>query len=546
MKKFIFIAFSSLIVLFSSIFILIKNIDKGFIKKKIVSEFSSNFVQDLDFSEDIELNFFPNLSAKISDVNLIDRQKGLHLYVEHLFLNLNLISILKQEIQINKVKLDNPKLKLNVNKFKISQQKSPKIIHKVSKSVISTKKPILFNYIKINKGYFEIENKEQRYIFDDINLTYEKTSFTQINGNLKNKLFLSDFFIKINFKNFDNVNFSIEHNFFNSNIINYVNGDLKLIDGKINIMTDVESDFFDINKILNTQFKKSFFINKSNNFISINNNKRKLQDIIVNINAKLKKIKFNEFIFENIITNININDNKLYIKDLNGNYLDAKYNLNCLIDSFNQNINGILVLENFPIISSLNKKTKRYLGSGKLNTSFRFNKQNFSADIYKNLKLEGKFVLNDLILKGINIDKVILLIDKIENFNNIINQLSDLNIKGSTKIKIIEGDFFLENSIIKFVDIISEDEKITFKGEGNFNVSNQNFFLRNRIKIKTKKYEDFPEFGINISGDLDNYNLSYDMEKVKQHFFDKTLKKILKNNDNKIIINPNEILDLFK
>ena len=139
-----------------------------------------------------------------------------------------------------------------------------------------------------------------------------------------------------------------------------------------------------------------------------------------------------------------------------------------------------------------------------------------------------------------------LLIDKIENFNNIINQLSDLNIKGSTKIKIIEGDFFLENSIIKFVDIISEDEKITFKGEGNFNVSNQNFFLRNRIKIKTKKYEDFPEFGINISGDLDNYNLSYDMEKVKQHFFDKTLKKILKNNDNKIIINPNEILDLFK
>ena len=546
MRKFFIVTFLFLMSAFFSIYILFVNLDKSFLKNKIVSEFSSNFNHELNFNDEIDLSFFPTLSVKINNVNLTNHNLGAQLYIKTLFLNLKWLSILKKEIKINQIKLEKPRLELKLKKINISESfSSNKLIHKISENNFLIKQPFKFSYLKINDGIFEIKSKNQEYILEDISLEATNTSYFQINGNFKNKSFLSDFSFKSKFKEFKKLNFEIKHNFFNKKEITHIKGSSNYINGIINIKADLESEYFNLDNFLIMNSKKKKFVKENHNLIKVNNYFYDTHNIIIDVNTKLKRLIFNKFEFDNIAAKINFIKNNIYIKNLNGKYLDAKYSSNFMIDLFKKNVNGVFFIENFPFVKTLNKKLKSYIGNGRLNATFSFTKRLPLDHKIKNMKMEGKFFLKDTIILGVNVQETILMIDQIDNLNSFLNNLSGFKFKGSTKIETIEGDFILEDSNLRVKNVYSEDDKIKLNSEGNYNILSENFSLKNRIKIKTSKYRDLPDFGIDIFGDTSKYSINYDIDRVKEHFFEKTLKKILKKNNNKIIIDPDNILELF-
>ncbi len=546
MRKLFIVTFLFLISAFFSIYILFVNLDKSFLKNKIVSEFSSNFNHEINFNDEIDLSFFPTFSVKINNVNLTNHNLGAQLYIKTLFLNLKWLSILKKEIKINQIKLEKPRLKLNLKKINISKSfSSNKSIHKISENNFLIKQPFKFSYLKINDGIFEIKSKNQEYILEDISLEATNSSSFQINGNFKNKSFLSDFSFESQFKEFEKLNFEIKHNFFNKKEITYIKGTSNYINGIINIKADLESEYFNLDNFLVMNSKKKKIVKENYNLIKVNNYFYDIHNIIIDVNTKLKKLIFNKVEFDNIAAKINFIKNNIYIKNLNGKYLDAKYSSNFMIDLSKRNVNGVFFIENFPFVKTLSKKLKSYIGNGRLNGTFSFTKKLPLDDKTKNMKMEGKFFLKDTIILGVNAQETILMIDQIDNLNSFLNNLSSFKFTGSTKIETIEGDFILEDSNLRIKNVYSEDDKIKLNAEGDYNILSKNFSLKNRIKIKTSKYKDLPDFGIDIYGDTSKYSINYDIDRVKEHFFEKTLRKILKNNNNRIIIDPDNILELF-
>ena len=83
------------------------------------------------------------------------------------------------------------------------------------------------------------------------------------------------------------------------------------------------------------------------------------------------------------------------------------------------------------------------------------------------------------------------------------------------------------------------------KSLGNYNLSNKDFNLQNNVSLSTKKFPNLPEFSVFLNGTIDNYEISYNLDKIKTALFQKGVDKLL-DQKKKIIIDPKSLNKLLK
>ena len=83
------------------------------------------------------------------------------------------------------------------------------------------------------------------------------------------------------------------------------------------------------------------------------------------------------------------------------------------------------------------------------------------------------------------------------------------------------------------------------KSKGNYSLYNEKFKIDNSVYIRTKKFKNLPEFNIIMNGNPEDYNISYDFEKVKDALLSDGINSILKKKK-KLTLDPSSLQKIIK
>ena len=89
-------------------------------------------------------------------------------------------------------------------------------------------------------------------------------------------------------------------------------------------------------------------------------------------------------------------------------------------------------------------------------------------------------------------------------------------------------------------------KKLTVFSKGKYDLTNDYLELNNSIKFKIDLIKDLPDLKLSVRGQPDNLEVNYDLNEIKEKVFNQGLKKLMKENQDKLILNPADILKLFK
>ena len=240
-------------------------------------------------------------------------------------------------------------------------------------------------------------------------------------------------------------------------------------------------------------------------------------------------------------------DNTFLIKNFNSSYLNSKIKLkseyNFILKKLNGkfNIKNLLINENF-----FDSKNEFKIKKALLNCSLNFIYDNTRKASLDNFSINnGRCKSDQVLISGIDTSKILSKLDNLNKFQDFFNLFNFKNFRGTTKLDKFLINFNLENQNFIFKNLEVTSDTLLVKSLGNYNLSNKDFNLQNNVSLSTKKFPNLPEFSVFLNGTIDNYEISYNLDKIKTALFQKGVDKLL-DQKKKIIIDPKSLNKLLK
>ena len=507
--------------------------DSKSFKNSIVDNISKKISGDVRFDNKIDLTFFPYPKLILNNLSFFNN--NLSVKVANTQITSKWISILQGDLKFKNVKFLNPIIFFDLKKVDQSKIHNNYFLHASIENNFKFFDQYIkiFEKIEIQNGVVKILTNSRQQNLEKVNFLFTN-SIQQINGNFFLKNFNSNFSLEATSQsqNYEEISISIEQNILNQKEKIFLNGVLLIKEKKFEFNGLLKSKNLNISKLIQNNKHKS----KEKDFLK--KVKYSFSDFFkINIDAKIEKLKISNQTFKNVTFNSYISNNFMRIEQFNCSYLGGVLKLNAEYTKSDNRLKGVLFLNDFSLPSDLFEERKYFISGGKssLSSSFEstFLKNDFQS-LMSNLNLVGKLEIENADLNGINLVEISKQIDNFTGINDIfkIFELSKNNKKSN--IDSIKSDFKIDNNELKFDNLTLKSSHITVYSAGKYFLHNKEFDVSNEIKIKSKKFPNFPSFNINIKGLSSDLNYIYDFKNLKEYLISKSLKKLLKKNNEKL------------
>ena len=290
-----------------------------------------------------------------------------------------------------------------------------------------------------------------------------------------------------------------------------------------------KNNFSDIN--LNTQ---DFFNSSINDKLNFS----------VNLDVKLKDFFIKKIPFKDTSFRIKFNDNILKVLDLKTNHHNGTINYTSTYLINKNLLSGDLNVNNLKLKHWL-KDNEIGIAGGNLHLKLNFINKNLNIkNLKKNLNLNGSYRIEQPILKGIDFDSSIEKIKNISSINDILKLIKSDISQGKTRFDSSSGNFSFNNDKLFLKNLITERKNLLINSKGFLDTKNFEVKIENNIKILEKPLSDLPRFGITLFGPFNDLNVKYNLKDFREAFLEKTLNKILKDNK-KILLDKKTIIDFL-
>ena len=528
------------LILSTLFFGLVSLIDKEKVIEKINDKIKSDLGKDIKYDHEIDLNFFPFPQIKLKNIQYSDRSLNFNLYAKELNLTSSWRSILTLDPKILSLQLFEPKLN------------------------ISSKKLVKTNFILVNNSkdsFSDIKNlskKFKRVIIENGILIFDQSGVVHELKNLNGSLNIDNYYdlqltfyysnIKSNFnskifgKFEDGFKYQVDQSFLNKNKVFY-NGNINLkdktlIDGKISSKKlDLDEVFIMLSKLNN--FKDS-------NFLLVNNAKN--SEVEAKFDVAVEKINLKKKPLESTTFKIIIKDDTLSIKDFKSNYLDATFKLDSEYDFISKKIKGKLKTEGLLIDESFFQPKSKFKIKKAILTctmDYRFD-NSLQKKSLKNFSInKGSCKSANIAITGVDIKNILSKVDNINTFQDFFDLFNLKKLGGITQLNTLFFNFKFFKNILKISNFETKNEVVKITSFGNYNIISKDLNADNKILLKTKKFPSLPQFSVFIDGNLEDYKVTYDFDKVKAVILKKGIGNLI-GKRKKIIINPKSIDKILK
>ena len=535
--KYLIIVAITIVALFLG---LVLSIDQEKFIQKINDKIRSDFGKEIQYDHEIELNFFPFPQIKLKRIEYFDRILNLDLKVKELSLTSSWRSILVLDPEIKNLHLFEPEL--NITQKKIAKTRF-----------------ILVNNPK--DSFADIQNlakKFKKVIIEDGVLTFDRGGTFHELKNLNGSLNIANYYdlqlkfyysnIKSNFNSKilgsfeDSFKYQVDQSFLNKNKVFY-NGyinfkDKTLIDGKVSSKElNLDEVFILLSRLNNL---------KNSNYQLVNNTKNHLLEAkfdvdIAKINFKDKPLEFTTF-------QIIFKDNNLFIKNFISNYLNSRLKLESKYNLISKKLNGKLNTQDLLIDESFFQPKSKFKIKKAIftcNMDYKFD-NSVKKKSLKNFSInKGICKSNNLAISGIDVKNIISKVDNINTFQDFFNLFNLKKFGGDTQLETMFFKFKLSNNKLSISDFETRNEVIKIRSFGDYNIISKDLNADNKISLKTKKFPSLPQFSVFLNGNLENYKVTYDFDKVKAVLLKKGIDNLI-GKRKKIIINPKSIDKILK
>ena len=381
-----------------------------------------------------------------------------------------------------------------------------------------------FHELKNLNGSLNIAN------YYDLQLTFY---YSNIKSNFNSKMFGS-------FE--DGFKYQVDQSFLNKNKVFY-NGNINfkdktLIDGKVSSKKlNLDEVFILLSRLNNL---------KNSNYLLVNNTKNHLLEAkfdvdIAKINFKDKPLEFTTF-------QIIFKDNNLFIKNFISNYLDSRLKLESKYNLISKKLNGKLNTQDLLIDESFFQPKSKFKIKKAIftcNMDYKFD-NSVKKKSLKNFSInKGICKSNNLVISGIDVKNIISKVDNINTFQDFFNLFNLKKVGGVTQLETMFFKFKLSNNKLSVSDFETRNEVMKIRSSGNYNIISKDLNADNKISLKTKKFPSLPHFSVFLNGNLENYKVTYDFDKVKAVLLKKGIDNLI-GKRKKIIINPKSIDKILK
>lgn len=519
---------------------LVSLIDKKKIIEKINYKVRSDFGKDIKYDHEIDLNFFPFPQIKLKNIKYFDKGLNFNLNVKELNLTSSWRSILTLNPEITNLHLFEPKL--NISNKKLVKTKFTLVNN--SKDSFSDIKTLAkkFKRVIIENGVLIFDQSGIVHELNNLNGSFNIDNYYDLQlifyySNLK-----SNFNSKI-FGNFeDGFKYKIDQSFLNKNKVFY-NGNINfkdrtLIDGKISSQKLNLDEVFIILSRLNNL--------KGSNYLLVTNTKNRLLEAkfdvdIEKINLRNKPLELTNF-------KVILKDDTLLIKNFSSNYLNSRLVLDSEYNFISKKLKGKLNTEDFLIDESFFQSSSKFkINKAILTCAMEYKFDNsIKKKLLKNFSINnGSCKSNNLAISGVDVKNILSKVDNISTFQDFFNLFNLKKIGGITKLNKLFFRFKLSKNNLSISDFQTGNEVVKIKSFGNYNVISKDLNANNKILLKTKKFPSLPQFTVFLNGNLENYKVTYDLEKVKATLLKKGFEDLI-GKRKKIIINPKSIDKILK
>ena len=136
-------------------------------------------------------------------------------------------------------------------------------------------------------------------------------------------------------------------------------------------------------------------------------------------------------------------------------------------------------------------------------------------------------------------------VDNINTFQDFFNLFNLKQNNGLTQLDTMFFKFKLTKNKLNINDFQTRNEVVEIKSFGNYNIISKDLNADNKILLKTQKFPSLPQFSVFLNGNLDNYKVSYDFDKVKAVLLKKGIDNLI-GERKKLIINPKSLEKILK
>ena len=528
------------LILATLFFGLVSLIDKEKFIEKINDKIKSDFGKDIKYDHEIDLNFFPFPQIKIKNIQFSDKGLNFNLNVKELNLTSSWRSILTLDPEISNLHLFEPKLNFSSKKIVktnfilVNNSKDPfsdvKTLSKKFKKVIIENGILIFDQgglvheLKNLNGSLNIDN------YYDLQLTFY---YSNIKSNFNSKIFG-----RFN----DGFKYQVDQSFLNKNKVFY-NGNINFkdktsIDGKISSKKlDLDEVFIMLSKLNNLKDSKYLLVNNPKN----SKVEAKFDVALEKINLKNKPLELTTF-------KIFIKDDNLFINDFKSNYLDATFKLESEYNFISKKIKGKLKTEGLVIDESFFQTKSKFKIKKAILTctmDYRFD-NSIKNKSFKNFSInKGSCKSNNVAITGIDVNNILSKVDNINTFQDFFDLFNLKKFGGITQMNTLFFNFKFFKNLLNISNFETRNEVVKIKSFGKYNIISKDLNADNKILLKTKKFPSLPEFSVFLNGNLEDYKVTYDFEKVKAVILKKGIDNLI-GKRKKIIINPKSIDKILK
>ena len=554
MKKLLFI-FS----VFSLFFFILLFVIPLFIKKDKVVQFVKNEISrkidgELIFDNEVKIHLFPNPSLTIKNIKLTNTS-----FFEMTALSMNIssdwVSLLNNKPKLKRIEIFRPKLDLNFNFFLISSfdNKSLRKIAYKSSSIKTDKYLEWFDYLEISDGSIEILEGKNLHKFKNVEMKFMNMERKKIDGDFFYDNISSNLSFELITDDLNKIKTRLEHNFIDKKPVSRIEGFLYPFQKPLLFEGVFNSDLVDFEEFFN--FKKMFSFIENKSFLhKVSDKRKRLFPLIIRTSSEIKKIKFKNYLLENVFFKLNLENKILRIENFNAKYLNADLILNTKYDLDSKKIKGLLLIEDFNIPKEVFGETKYDIfgGTGNMTAKFDSNLKNIEVKkIINETNIQGKFFSIDSTIKGIDTKEIAKKVDSLKKFSDFFSLMKFVNPDSLSNVNEISGDFLVSKGVLKLKETIIKNENFKISSSGNYIISENYFNITNEVKLKTNVYKNLPDFQIELSGTPQNYATNFNLDEIKKFFFSsgtlkfgplKSLKIPMKKNNS---IDLEEIFKLF-
>jgi len=512
-------------------------------KKKIITAINSKIKNelnlDIDLGEDLKLNLFPFPELQFNNLIFKDESKGLFVKIIKVEIISTWRSIIKLDPNIQEVRLSYPLVQFK-NK-NIASDFKLLVGNEENDNDLNLKK--LFNSfqnLKVKNGNVELELSKKKHVFENIDLGIKSTDFTKLTAKMNYKNLKSLIKLDLRTDNFKDFDYSVNKLFDNKNEI-FGLGKIKSEKNKYNIIGNLNSEILDLDNIS----KILAFINKPFHRNNIYPVKVMFPTIDINMKLNIDKLIAKEIVFNNIYSEILVNNRNIFLKNSRADYLNSSIKANAKYSKVNKKLKGKISIFDYLVQDKLVGNSEFYLKDALFDCDSDIlitNKR--TKQFLDKFHLTGECISANAKIVGININKISKKVDNIETFQDFFNLFNKNEMKGNTPLDSINFTFKLKDSIFFVNQLEAVQKNIRVLSNGKYYIYDDNLDLKNNIFIKTNKFKNLPSFQVQVNGNSKKYKVSYDFENIKSAVLTDGINTILKK-QKKIVINPKEFKNLI-